>query len=611
MKKQLALRIGFIIALLVFVSIKQTPGQSVTAKVPIGTGSYAVAVNPNTNRIYIMQWRLSANDPHGYLNCLITVDGNTNAVIHTICLAQPIESEEWAYSVAVNPVTNRIYFGTDKRLLVIDGGTNAVIAEIPDVYAYTIAVNPLTNRIYLKGAIHVWGVIIDGTTNQIIGQLSTNPGLDPQGLASLAINPSLGRLYVRNFGVETGQTAAWVFDLSTNTLLDEARYGLPTTGGFMEWGGLDVNIKTNRIYVNDYLDTWGIAVFEDHGGTQIDDGPITIITLHGAQTDLVVNSNSNHIYALGVKEGDFGLSPTVWCVDGQTDTVTGTVAIGTELGTRWWEEMRGIAVNTLTNRVYAANYEDGNLYVIGGEASVTSTGSNIAVQASGATLTYDNVVTAGTTVVEPITDPSQAGEIPGGFAISDTLAFEVSTTATFSGPVTSCFDIPNVNTGSEFLALRVLHRELNPATSQYELVDRTISHDFANRKICATTTSFSPFYVAKVGNKVRTLFDQSRAYRAGSTIAVKVRMLDTNDQNISGLTLPLTVRGLRRIGSTTSSTVTDAGNSNSDNEFRYESGAGRYIYNLQTTGLAAGKYVLSFYAGADRSLFYNLEFQVR
>jgi hypothetical protein len=36
-----------------------------------------------------------------------------------------------------------------------------------------------------------------------------------------------------------------------------------------------------------------------------------------------------------------------------------------------------------------------------------------------------------------------------------------------------------------------------------------------------------------------------------------------------------------------------------------------YIFNLSTRELAAGRYVLSFYAGSDHSFFYTVEFEVR
>ncbi len=265
--------------------------------------------------------------------------------------------------------------------------------------------------------------------------------------------------------------------------------------------------------------------------------------------------------------------------------------------------------------IQTANYGDYNFSVYLNstvlQTAATQTGSNVAIQTIGATLTFDNVTTAGTTTVTPIIDPAAAGETPGGFALSESIAFEVTTTATFSGPVTTCFNVPSVNDMVEFDALRILHRELNTSTNQYTLVDRTASHDYPNRRICATTTSFSPFYLATVSKKVRSLFDRSRAFKSGSTIPVKLQILNQSSQNISAATMFLTARGLRRIGSNTTSTVTDAGNSNPDFTFRYDSGLQGYIYNLKTTGVAAGRYVLSFYAGNDRSFFYTVEFEVK
>jgi DNA-binding beta-propeller fold protein YncE len=607
MKKYFAFRISIIIAILLVISIKPSAAQSVTATIPIGIGGYAIAVNPNTNRIYVLQTRML-----GASNCLKTIDGSTNAIMNTLCFASPMGVVEIAQSLAVNPATNRIYFGTSNRLIVIDGVTNSVIAEIPNVIAVAVVVNPLTNRIYFKGEDNSWATIVDGFTNQIIGNLF--PGDGQGGIGYLGINTSLNRLYVR----AGGNNSIGVFDMGTNTYVDPVSQGFNAVGygGWFDMdgegsravflkAGIDINTKTNRVYINDYVDYLSILVYEEQGGSQITSEPVDVIPLQGGQNNLVVNSNSNHIYAIGNDRDGTGL-PAVWSVDGQTDTLTAVVPIGTRLDGERNDLSRGIALNAVTNRVYAANSFDGNLYVISGESSVTSTGSNIAVQASGATLTYNNVITAGTTLVEPISDPSQAGQIPGGFAVSESLGFEISTGATFLGPVTSCFDVPNVNTESEFLTLRVLHRELNTITGEYELIDRTTCHDFINRKICATTTSFSPFYLARVGNKVRSLLDQSKAYRAGSTIPIKVQMLDANDQNISTSNLPLTVRGLRRIGNSTSFAVADAGNSSPDSGFRYENGAGRYIYNLQTKGLSTGKYILSFYAGADHSFFYTV-----
>ncbi|MDI1241842.1 MAG: FG-GAP-like repeat-containing protein, partial [bacterium] len=233
----------------------------------------------------------------------------------------------------------------------------------------------------------------------------------------------------------------------------------------------------------------------------------------------------------------------------------------------------------------------------------TAIGPNSTAVVGQTDFTFDNVTAGGTTSVTSI-DPATAGDIPGGFAVAD-VAFEVSTTASFSGSVTSCFSIPSVNAESDFLNLRVLHKEGEV------LVDRTVSHNFPNRKICATTTSFSPFYLARVGKSVKLLFDRGKAFKSGSTIPVKLQIIDEAGQNGSSALLTLTARGLRRIGSVTSNDITDAGDSNSDYNFRYDSGIQGYIFNLKTKGLTPGKYVLSLYAGTDRTFLYTVTFDVK
>jgi hypothetical protein len=259
----------------------------------------------------------------------------------------------------------------------------------------------------------------------------------------------------------------------------------------------------------------------------------------------------------------------------------------------------------------------------------TPVGEDTTVTVGQTSFTFDNVTAGGTTTVTSIADPSVAGEVPGGFAVSELAAFEVQTTATFTGSIVVGFQVPFVdadnnaiddNTGTAFSDLRILHREQtgtqggNPV---YSLVDRTIlppdspAPNLATRTVYARVTSFSPFYLERVGNKVQSLFDRSRAYRAGSTIPVKVRLLGSSNQNISSPSTVLTARNLRLIGANTTSSVIDSGNANPDSNFRYDASLGGYIFNLSTRGLAAGRYVLSFYAGSDHSFFYTVEFEVR
>ena len=122
----------------------------------------------------------------------------------------------------------------------------------------------------------------------------------------------------------------------------------------------------------------------------------------------------------------------------------------------------------------------------------TPTGSGVSVQEGSVNLNFTGVNTAGTTTATSI-NPNSAGTLPGGFAIDGaSLAFDLTTTASYTAPVKVCFNVPPVTgqTAAQFFALKILHGENGV------LVDRTVSHDFALRSICASVSSLSPFLLA-------------------------------------------------------------------------------------------------------------------
>lgn len=108
----------------------------------------------------------------------------------------------------------------------------------------------------------------------------------------------------------------------------------------------------------------------------------------------------------------------------------------------------------------------------------------------GVNLDFSNVTNAGNTVATPIA-PVSAGVLPQRFGlISESVAFDVRTSAQFTGEVEICFTISGVNDEKIFNDLVVFHNENG------QLIDRTTSRNFASRRICATVSSFSPFVVA-------------------------------------------------------------------------------------------------------------------
>lgn len=132
----------------------------------------------------------------------------------------------------------------------------------------------------------------------------------------------------------------------------------------------------------------------------------------------------------------------------------------------------------------------------------TPIGINVAVPSNVATVSFADVSSAGTTTIAPIV-PTSAGTLPGGYSISGiNIAYEITTTAAVSGPITIAFHVPSVNDLAVFDSLRILHAE------NRVLVDRTIlspdspAPNFNTKTIYARVNSLSPFVIAKVGSTV-------------------------------------------------------------------------------------------------------------
>lgn len=129
----------------------------------------------------------------------------------------------------------------------------------------------------------------------------------------------------------------------------------------------------------------------------------------------------------------------------------------------------------------------------------TPAGNNVVVQASSgdARVTFTTVTTEGTTTFTPILPPSNAGTPPNGYTIIGSgPAYDITTTAVYTSPVTVCFNVSSVNDPAEFARVRILHGESG------QLIDRTVlapdapAPDFATRTVCARTNSLSTFVAA-------------------------------------------------------------------------------------------------------------------
>ncbi len=108
-----------------------------------------------------------------------------------------------------------------------------------------------------------------------------------------------------------------------------------------------------------------------------------------------------------------------------------------------------------------------------------------------------------------------------------------------------------------------------------------------------------------VGYGVVALYDQTKAHKSGSTIPIKLQLVDAAGNNLSSPSLVVHVTG---ITPAPPGTDFDAGNANPDNNFRLD--GNQYIFNLKTKGFAPGEYTLHFTVTGD-PVTHTLKFVVR
>ncbi len=150
----------------------------------------------------------------------------------------------------------------------------------------------------------------------------------------------------------------------------------------------------------------------------------------------------------------------------------------------------------------------------------TPTGANVSVPLGAINVSFANITAPGTTTAVPL--PPQI--MPPGFAVftptpPEIRSVDISTTATFTGPILLAFDLaggtplpPNI-TPQQFSTLRVLHAETIPGNPVIPgnpiFVDRTVPappeilpSPTAIMPIYARVSSLSPFVIAQMSDKI-------------------------------------------------------------------------------------------------------------
>ena len=112
---------------------------------------------------------------------------------------------------------------------------------------------------------------------------------------------------------------------------------------------------------------------------------------------------------------------------------------------------------------------------------------------------------------------------------------------------------------------------------------------------------------------VRLLYDQTQAFKSGSTVPIKVQLVDVTGADVSSSGVVVNATNLVMISTNVAGTPADAGNANPDSNFRFDptlGPTGGYIFNLQTKGLATGVYAVRFTVSGD-STPHQVQIQVK
>ena len=292
--------------------------------------------------------------------------------------------------LAVNRTTNKIYVSSRPPFCmfrcppvvvfgsVIDGTTHAVAplqyprgAGVP--LFGPLAVNEVTNKIYVAGTGGI--TVVDGATNATTLVVDPNAkggsccGGFPDGFpAGLAVNPATNKIYVANAGGNV--TVIDGATNSTTTVADPNANGLAPTA-------VAVNPVTNKIYVVNATPN------PAPGGT----GPGNVTVIDGATnstttvTDpnafdpvgVAVNTITNKIYVANLGNFPSGVNHgNVTVIDGATNATT-TVTDPNALNPGAYSQGLAVAVNSTTNRIYVVNGSSDNVTVIDGATNSTST----------------------------------------------------------------------------------------------------------------------------------------------------------------------------------------------------------------------------------------------
>jgi YVTN family beta-propeller protein len=319
----------------------------------VGGVPVAVAINPNTNIVYVSNSRS---------NTVSAIDSMDDRVLANITV------DNLPYGIAVNHFENTIYVANfrSNTVSVIDGATNRVVDTLKvGTNPIEVAVNPDTNTIYVANFRSNTVSVIDGLTNLVEGNVTvgTRPSGDVAGIG-LAIDLFRNLVYV----AKADSDSVSVIDGSTNRAVANITVGHNPVA-------VTVNLNTNMIYVAN-SDSDSVSVIDGSTNRVVNN-----ISVGSNPGSIGFNLNTNMIY---VANSD---SDSVSVIDGSTNRVVNNISVG--------KGPQGIAVDPDTNTIYVVNFRSNTVSMINGTTNriIVGTTFNINPPNSGYIYCNENRIT--------------------------------------------------------------------------------------------------------------------------------------------------------------------------------------------------------------------------
>src|SRR5919109_975059 len=326
-------------------------------RIKVGGDALDVAVNPNTNTIYVAKYDWSTHSSTVSVINATTTNGTVTSGLEPNDI--PMEAGRPFY-MAINPATNTIYATSDDQdtFYALNSTTNSLvkISRVDDG-PQDIAVNPNTNTIYVASWYSSKIDVIDGTTNSVVGSIPLGDPVTEQA-NDVAVNPNTNTIYVASSSSDpripyAAKGTVSVIDGATRSGLTSGLEPEEIVVGSRP-NDVAVNPNTNTIYVTDTLSS-KISVID---GTTINgtttNSVMGSIDVGSRPTSIAVNPNTNTIYVASYN------SSTINVIDGRTNSVMGSIDVGGSSPT-------SIAVNPNNNTIYVTDTLSNTVSVIDGK----------------------------------------------------------------------------------------------------------------------------------------------------------------------------------------------------------------------------------------------------